>query len=89
MSRSLWNPSLDSVHPVEGYCFLLVPIYFSESGFSVVAASSMFPALWIAPPVALFFILHCRVGSIGGLARHIDFNVLYFPLRLADRFWYS
>ena len=45
----------------------------------------MFPVVWRSPPVALLFLVHCCVCSIGGLDQQLSFKVFksYFVAGLS------
>ena len=61
-------PRLSPSILLRGGFFLLVPLWFSEASLSVVVDDSTCLAVWSAPQVSLFFLVHFRVGYIGGLA---------------------
>ena len=86
MSHTLWDPSLASIYPVDRCCFLLVTLFFPEVGFSGVAVYSMFPEVWSATTITVFFLVQCCVGCVGGLARQLDFKGFGFPLHMNDFF---
>ena len=50
------------------------------------AADSICLAVWSDPPVSVVLLVKCRIDSLGGMARQVDFKGFNLPLQLANVF---